>query len=45
MSKITFLGTGHGFVFNLYNTCFVIENNKDYLLVDTGGSVDIVKRR
>ena len=44
MSKITFLGTGHGFVFNLYNTCFVIENNNDYLLVDTGGSVDIVKR-
>lgn len=44
MSKITFLGTGHGFVFNLYNTCFVIENHNDFLLVDTGGSVEIVKR-
>ncbi len=44
MSKITFLGTGHGFVFDLYNTCFVIENNNQYLLVDTGGSAEIIRR-
>jgi len=40
MNKITMLGTGHGFVHELYNTCFVIN---DYFLIDTGGSADIVK--
>ncbi len=44
MSKIIILGTGHGFVFNNYNTCFVLENNNDYLLVDTGGGIDIVRK-
>lgn len=37
------LGTGHGFVWNLYNTCFILENNGQKLLVDTGGSIDIIK--
>lgn len=37
------LGTGHGFVWNLYNTCFLLENGKENLLVDTGGGIDIVK--
>ena len=27
MNKLTMLGTGHGFVHELYNTCFVINNN------------------
>jgi len=40
MNKLTMIGTGHGFVHNLYNTCFVINNN---FLINTGGSVDIVK--
>lgn len=44
MSKLTFLGTGHGFVFNNYNTCFVLSHSNEYLLVDTGGSIDVVKR-
>ena len=44
MEKIIMLGTGHGFVFDIYNTCFLIENNKDFLLVDTGGSAEIVRR-
>jgi len=44
MTKIIMLGTGHGFVWNLYNTCFLLENGNENLLVDTGGSVDIVKR-
>ncbi|NLD50130.1 MAG: ribonuclease Z, partial [Clostridiaceae bacterium] len=40
MNKLTMIGTGHGFVHDLYNTCFVINNN---FLIDTGGSADIVK--
>lgn len=40
MNKITMLGTGHGFVHELYNTCFVIN---DKFLIDTGGSADIDK--
>ncbi|NMA50246.1 MAG: MBL fold metallo-hydrolase [Mollicutes bacterium] len=40
MNKLTMIGTGHGFVHNLYNTCFVVNNN---FLIDTGGSADIVK--
>ena len=40
MNKITMLGTGHGFVYDLYETCFIIN---DSFLIDTGGSADIVK--
>ena len=40
MNKITMLGTGHGFVHDLYETCFIIN---DSFLIDTGGSADIVK--
>ena len=40
MNKLTMIGTGHGFVHELYNTCFVIN---DRFLIDTGGSADIVK--
>ena len=39
MEKIIMLGTGHGFVWNLYNTCFLLENGNRNLLVDTGGGV------
>ena len=35
MNKLTMLGTGHGFVYELYNTCFIVN---DKFLVDTGGS-------
>ena len=31
MEKIIMLGTGHGFVWNLYNTCFLLENEKGNL--------------
>ena len=34
------LGTGHGFTYEMYNTCFVIN---DKFLIDTGGSANIVK--
>lgn len=38
------IGTGHGGVENLYNTCFVIQNDLGDFLVDTGGSIEIIKR-
>ena len=43
MEKIIMLGTGHGSVIDLYNTCFLLENGEDRLLVDTGGSIRIVE--
>lgn len=36
MERIHVLGTGAGIVYNCYNTCFILENNKKYMLVDTG---------
>ena len=44
MASIKMLGTGHGFVFDMYNTCFLLQNNDDFLLVDTGGGTEIVRR-
>lgn len=44
MQKIVMLGTGHGGVLNLYNTCFLIQNENDNFLIDTGGSIEIIKR-
>lgn len=44
MEKIIMLGTGMGSVMDLYNTCFVIQNDNGSFLVDTGGSIEILKR-
>lgn len=44
MEKIIMLGTGMGTTLDLYNTCFVIQNDKGNFLVDTGGSIEIIKR-
>lgn len=44
MTKIKMLGTGHGGVMDLYNTCFAIENETGIFLVDTGGSIEIIRR-
>lgn len=44
MEKIIFLGTGNGTTLDLYNTCFVIQNENGNFLVDTGGSIEIIKR-
>ena len=44
MYSIKMLGTGNGFTFDLFNTCFLLSNNNDFLLVDTGGSAEIVRR-
>ncbi len=35
--KLTMLGSGHAIVTEYYNTCYVIENDSQYLLVDGGG--------
>lgn len=44
MTNIIMLGTGHGITVDLYNTCFVIQNEEGNFLIDTGGSVEIIKR-
>jgi len=44
MSEIIMLGTGNGGTIDLYNTCFLIKNEKGVLLVDTGGSIELIKR-
>lgn len=44
MSKLIMLGIGNGGTLDLYNTCFVIQNNNGNFLVDTGGSIEIIKR-
>lgn len=44
MNKIIMLGTGNGGTIDLYNTCFVIQNGNNNFLVDTGGSIEIIKR-
>ena len=41
--KLHIAGTGHATVKNNYNTCFVVENNNQYLLVDAGGGKQILK--
>ena len=44
MEKLIFLGTGNGITLDLYNTCFVIQKNNQNFLIDTGGSVEILRR-
>lgn len=42
--KLHILGTGNGGALNCYNTCFAIESNEEYLLVDGGGGNQILKQ-
>lgn len=44
MSKVMMLGVGNGGPLELYNTCFVVQNEMGNFLVDTGGSIEIIKR-
>lgn len=44
MEKIIMLGTGNGGTLDLYNTCFLIQNDRGNFLIDTGGSIEIMKR-
>ena len=40
MEKLIMLGTGNAAVTKCYNTCFALQDNEDYFLVDTGGGKD-----
>ena len=44
MTSLMMLGTGNGGTLNLYNTCFIIKNEGGTFLIDTGGSIEIIKR-
>ena len=44
MTKLIFWGVGNGGTLNLYNTCLVIQNENGNFLIDTGGSIEIIKR-
>ncbi len=43
MQKIIMLGTGHGFVYNYNNTCFILQNDEKYFMIDTGGSTKTIE--
>ena len=43
MNRIIMLGTGGGTAMELYNTCFVIQNNFGNFLVDAGGGIELIK--
>lgn len=44
MKRIIMLGTGNAMVTKCYNTCFAIESNDKYFLVDAGGGNGILKQ-
>ena len=44
LEKLHMIGTGTALSTKYYNTCFIIENNEGYLLVDGGGGNGILKR-
>lgn len=45
MEKLIMIGTGHAMTLECFNTCFVLQNNKEEgILVDTGGGLQILKQ-
>lgn len=42
--KVTFLGTGCAMVLKRYNTCFLLEEGTNKLLVDAGGGNEVLVR-
>ena len=38
------LGTGSGGTLDLFNTCFVVQNDNGNFLVDCGGGIEIIRR-
>lgn len=44
MTTIKMLGTGNGGTIDLYNTCFAIQNEQGVFLIDSGGSIEIIRR-
>lgn len=43
-TKLTMLGTGNALVTKCFNTCFLLETEGDYLMVDTGGGNGILRQ-
>lgn len=42
--KLIMLGTGNAMVTHCYNTCFALQENEDFLLVDAGGGNGILRQ-
>ncbi len=42
--KLTMLGTGNALVTECYNTCFLIENQEQYFMVDGGGGNTVLRQ-
>lgn len=42
MLKLVMLGTGHAMVTKCYNTCFVLDNGNESIMVDAGGGNGIL---
>lgn len=42
--KLTMLGTGNALVTECYNTCFVLEENRRYFMVDGGGGNTVLRQ-
>ncbi|MBQ8598438.1 MAG: MBL fold metallo-hydrolase [Lachnospiraceae bacterium] len=44
MERLIMLGTGNAAVTKCYNTCFALQDDEDYFLVDTGGGNGILSQ-
>lgn len=44
MVKLIMLGTGSTYAMDIYNTCFALQMDDEYMLVDAGGGNSIIKR-
>ena len=44
LDKIIFLGTGSGSSLKFYNSCFALQKNDDYMLIDGGGGIRILEQ-
>lgn len=42
--KLTMLGTGNALATNCFNTCYVYEEQGEYLLVDGGGGIGVLRQ-
>ena len=42
--KLTILGTGNAKVTKCYNTCFALNEDKEYFMIDGGGGSTILKQ-
>lgn len=44
MERLIMLGTGNALVTRCYNTCFAIQDDDEYFLVDAGGGNGIIRQ-